>query len=525
MNPQRAEQPGRTWAPWAAGWGPVAVFIALITLARIVYLVWFCPYTLAEDEAHYWEWSRHLAWSYYSKGPGVAWVIAASTAAFGNVEWAVRLPAVIASAIGSMAVADVALRISDDRRSAFAAAVLYQCVPPFAILSTLMTIDGPFLACWAVACSCAVRAMQDRSRLWLVGAGLALGVGFVFKYTIVLLAAGLLGAFFAERRSCRLGAGALCAAAGAMTLGLVPVLIWNAQHDWVTVRHLLGHLGLPGGDLPSTQATGGWRYDPLWTLEYVGMLLIAGPSIVLGPIVAIRRWSRSVGVRVLAWASLPVLVFYLLVSLLARTEGNWPLGGFVGLVPLSAAVIPQAIDRGIRPIRACWRLAVGAGVVTVAGFVFLPALAEVPRLGQLVPVQRLTGMRVLAAAASQRLGDLQDRTGLEPFLMSQHYGRASQLAFYMPGHPVVYCAGSLNPGARRSQYDLWARTDLRRPEVNEALRGRPALLFGGEAQFWQTAFDRIEDVGPLPGEPKRNRTTYEGLGYRGFDTTQESEGP
>lgn len=525
MDPLLVEQPRRSWAPWATGTKSVLVFVALVTLAKIIYLIWLCPYTLAEDEAHYWEWSRHLAWSYYSKGPGVAWVIAASTAMFGNVEWAVRLPAVIASAIGSAAVADAAWRISDDRRSGFVAAVLYQCVPPFTALSMLMTIDGPFLACWAVACACAVRAIQTRSRSWLVGAGLALAMGFVFKYTIVLLAAGLLVALVAERRNARFGIGAFAAAAGAFLVGTVPVLIWNAQHDWVTVRHLLGHLGLPGGDLAPTQGTTGWRYDPLWTLEYVGMLLIAGPPIVLGPIVAIRKWGRSSGVRVLAWASLPVLAFYLLVSFIAKTEGNWPLGGFVGLVPLSALVIPSAIDGRFIPIRACWRLAIGAGVVTAAGLVLLPVLARSPRFGHLVPVQRLTGMRQFAAAAAERVIELRDRTGQEPFLMTEHYGRASQLAFYMPEHPVAYCAGSFVPGARKSQYDLWAQTDLRRPEVAEVLRWRPGVLFGGTPEFWKQVFGEVNEIGPLPGEPKRNRTTYEGLAYHGFGTTQESNRP
>ena len=50
---------------------------------------------LAPDEAHYWEWSRRLDWSYYSKGPMVAYLIAGSTRLCGNTEFCVRLPAVL----------------------------------------------------------------------------------------------------------------------------------------------------------------------------------------------------------------------------------------------------------------------------------------------------------------------------------------------------------------------------------------------------------------------------------------------
>ena len=57
--------------------------------------------TCPPDEAHYWDWSRHLDWSYYSKGPLVAWLIRASCELFGPLSvaadgdlLAVRLPAV-----------------------------------------------------------------------------------------------------------------------------------------------------------------------------------------------------------------------------------------------------------------------------------------------------------------------------------------------------------------------------------------------------------------------------------------------
>lgn len=506
-----------TWAPWAARPGATLTFVGLITLVRLVYLIWLCPYTLAEDEAHYWEWSRHLDWSYYSKGPGVAWVIALSTSLFGNTEWAVRLPAAISSAIGSLAVADTARNLSDDRRVGFVAAVLYQCVPPFAALSMLMTIDGPYLACWALACMAAVRATRNHTSRWMVITGLFLALGFLFKYTIVLLAIGLGAAAIIHHRRSRLPLSGSLGAIAAFALGLIPVLIWNAQHDWVTLRHLLGHLGLPGGDLPPSQGTNGWHYSPLWTLEYLAMLLIAGPPLFVGPIAAAKLWSTKPASRILTLASVPVLVFYLVVSLAAPTEGNWALGGFVGLVPLSSVVIPRAIENRRIPIRFAWRCSIVIGLATLVGFMALPWLASRPQFGHLVPIQRITGMRQLAQAATQRLQLLREQTGLEPFLVTEHYGRASQLAFYMPGHPTVYCAGSFVPGARKSQYDLWPQTNLRNPETIQRLQDRPALIFGGQAKFWMQGFDHVEDIGPLPGEPKTNRTTYQALRFRGFE--------
>ena len=55
---------------------PIALAIIVASvLLNFVYLVWFCPLDLSPDEAHYWDWSRRLDWSYYSKGPLIAWII------------------------------------------------------------------------------------------------------------------------------------------------------------------------------------------------------------------------------------------------------------------------------------------------------------------------------------------------------------------------------------------------------------------------------------------------------------------
>src|SRR5207249_5638178 len=74
---------------------------------RIAYLAYDCPLDLAQDEAHYWDWSRQLDWSYYSKGPLVAYLIRLGCELAGGLsrEWtssdmlAVRLPAVLCGSL------------------------------------------------------------------------------------------------------------------------------------------------------------------------------------------------------------------------------------------------------------------------------------------------------------------------------------------------------------------------------------------------------------------------------------------
>src|SRR6478736_3752570 len=79
-----------------------AIVILASTTFSLLYVWLHCPLDLAPDEAHYWDWSRHLDWSYYSKGPLVAWLIRLSCELLGplsveltgSLAAAVRFPAV-----------------------------------------------------------------------------------------------------------------------------------------------------------------------------------------------------------------------------------------------------------------------------------------------------------------------------------------------------------------------------------------------------------------------------------------------
>ena len=415
------------------------------------------------------------------------------------------------------------------------------------------------------------------------------------------------------------------------SLGLAPVVWWNATHGWITVRHLLGHLGVEGGDV-GRAAGEGWT--PLWVLELLGMqVALAGPALLLGVygVVCARRgylgavgdarlgrggggpecpapeeegggggrswekaaekeekkekkepspqpspagggrggrkgekeekkeekkeeekggeggkggpeWPAPEGVaeaiatwrevRYLVCCGLPVLVFYVLVSLVAEPEGNWPIAAWVSAAPLGAiavaGVMPEYRRRvaawraagggGIRPHMhrvMAWRWTVGLGVIVALGFARADWLAGLPVVGPLVPRGRLMDADVRAADAARILGELRAETGLEPVVMAQHYGRTSQLAYYLPGRPVVYCAGAYMEGPRK-QYDLWPETDLSNAATHARLSGRPSLLVGGRFEQWVPAFERVVEAGQLEGEHKQGRVIYLGYGYGGF---------
>ena len=548
---------------WWSALGPAIGVVALLFVVRVVYLLWLSPYSLAEDEAFYWEWSKHLAWSYNTKGPGIAWAMWLATSVLGDTTFAVRMVAVVSSALGAIAAAGMACELTRGNRVAGVLAALgYNCLPAFAATALLSTIDGPYLACWAWACWLGVRAMTGGSgRAWL-GLGVVLGIGFLFKYTILLLPLGM--AVFAWRHRGRVSwpaRGWMLGCAAGFAIGLLPVLIWNAQHEWVTVKHLLGHLGIKPSDVagagggaaaaadavaavaaaaPNPKNSG---YNPMWTLELIGIQLgIIGPALIAMGAGAVRAWRgglaagrdarAGLAAKLMVHASWPVLGFYLLVTLKAQAEGNWPMAGFVSLLPLAAAWVVSgrpaagesdvALPSQIMPGQGLRRFTLNAtgvvGLVVGLGLARLDvvhaSLMEIsPAAARVVPIGRVTGNEEMAGHIGRIMEDVQTATGKEPFVLSQSYGRASQLCFAMPGHPVVYVAQS-RLGGRAVQQDYWPSHDVDSP----ALKGRPAVIIADfdDASWWKSSFERVERIGEIDGAIRAGRFGFVGYGFKGL---------
>lgn len=523
--------------------GSALALITLVAALRILYLAFLSPYSLIEDETNYWEWSRHLSLSYYTKGPGIAWSIWVAMRVLGESAFAIRMIAVLAAAVGAFCVAgltrDLTLGLEPHSprsgRTAFWAAAIYLLVPEFQALSIIATIDGPYIACWAAAAWAGWRVLTRRTwGSWLVF-GAALGVGVLYKYTMLMFLPGWVYLWCAMRRhNPESRREQIAPALAALTLFLVliaPIIVWNHQHHWPTLRHLLGHLHLAGGDQPVTQGQGrGWHYNPGWTLGYIGtQLALAGPMLLLvwtgwrearaRRMEDTGRW-RAAGYCITL--SLPLFVLYFVVSFVTNPQANWAVASFITLCPLAAMAVPPRLAGSPGP-RSAARHALNAtimiGVVTGLGMLRLDWVARLPLIGPKVPIWRITGAPEMAAHAAEIADAMQRETGREPFLIALHYGRASQLAFYMPGRPTVYCCSSLLLDGRVNPYDFWRDTDLRilgTAGGGGPLLGRDAVMVGASAADWAPLFERVELIGTLRGDGKRERPALRGYGFRGF---------
>ena len=534
--------------PWAGDVRATLLMVLGLLALRLLYQITLCPYGLVGDEAHYWEWSRHPSLSYYTKGPGVGWTILAATTLLGHAEWAIRTPAAIASAVAMFAIYKLATSCAKgDRRAGFLAAALFALSPGYQAVALLMTIDGPYVACWALASWAGWCAMKpgeaakhgenDDARVipWAC-VGAAIGAGFLYKYTILLLTLGLLMFAVLAWRASRSAAGASpqknwlgpVVALLVMLVCISPVILWNHQHQWPTLRHLLGHLRVEGGDLPVRHET----YTPWWTAQFfITQAGLLGPVIAAMVVLCIVRhdskYENSAEDRAtrtyLLCCGLPVVLFYFGVSFWREIEGNWPIAGYVTLLVLVALRLMRELDHHAALTRAwldspsrkrvgilrqgpetlwqvLWHWALGVGVVSLLALAYLPAVAALPVVGKRVPLHRLMGQRQAVTELARVIESIRQRDGNAPLIFTDHYSRASTIAYYLPGQPRVFSATS-RLGGRRSAYDFFADTDLTSPD----LLHKNVVLVGGLRSRWHEAMGFADITPAMIDEPTGSR--------------------
>lgn len=471
---------------------------------------------LSADEAHYWEWSRRLDWSYYSKGPVVAYLIAASTALGGSTPFWVRLPAVLLGTGLAWLGYLQASQMFRSPRAGFTTVLLLSVLPLYAAGSLLMTIDPPFVFCWTLAGFCLWRTLQ-RPRGWgWYGVGVALGLGLLSKWTMLMLVPcvglWLLG-------SPRLRPWLLRREPyDALLLGLLifsPVVVWNWRHGWLAGRHVL------------VQAGGGLGRDP-WRsfvggLEFFGSQVgVVSPLLFLLLILAVGWAWREAARRgrddlwLLVCLSAPIFLFFQGWSFLSKVQANWAAHAYVPAVILLAgwAETWPSWGEARRRTQRLRRL-LGASIILPAVCLVGVILLDLGLLGPAMPERldliskRLRGWPELGAAVGETAAGLPRR----PFLLSDRYQIASLLAFYVPGQPAAYTA---NFGRRMSQYDLWGGW--------EGLLGADGLFvtYGriDPPEELRQAFERVERIRVVPvyhqGRLLREFSLLHGENFRGF---------
>jgi hypothetical protein len=412
------------------------------------------------DEAHYWMWSERLAPAYFSKGPGIAFVMRASTAIFGANEFGVRFFSPILAAGTSLLLFYFARRLFSANAGIWAVLAL-NVTPIFNIGAFLMTIDPLSIFFWLAAMFAFWLAVEQSPRFswhWPL-TGLLIGLGFLCKYTnalelvsivlIVALAPRLRHEFARPRLYLLLGAFALCT---------IPPILWNAQHAWITLAHLRSRGSLEHG----------FGFHPLELLAFLGEHFLAySPLLFLalawGVIGSWRRLNQQFKVLFLFWFGLPVFIFYFLISLNKAAAPNWD-----ALSILSFGLLAVYFWRDRLEASPALRLGTGAALLLGLLMSLLALDTDLIRsagfqLWRSDPSDRMRGWKSATRAVEKIRGDLEAKFAEKLFLIADARDRASEISFYLRdkrpegrGHPPVYIVESQD---MVNQFSFWPRYD------------------------------------------------------------------
>src|SRR6201998_2300690 len=230
----RAMRAAASWLKTPAG--GVAVLILATFLARLLFA---SALGLGVDESYMVAAGRKLQLSYFDHPP-IAWWMAWAAAHLTGSESpvVVRLP-FIALFGGHTFLVDPLTSDLFGPTAGLWAAVVLNLTPVFGISSASWVLpDGPLLAALLGAAVCLVAALRSKggaARGWWLGTGMCAGLALCSKYSAVLTVIGAAGFLVTEPISRRWLARPHPYAAGLVALAVFfPVLIWNAENDWVS---------------------------------------------------------------------------------------------------------------------------------------------------------------------------------------------------------------------------------------------------------------------------------------------------
>src|SRR5712671_6340343 len=376
------------------------------------------------DEAYYWMWSKHLAGGYYDHPPMVAVVIRLGTVLAGDTELGVRLLSILLALPMSWAVYRTAAILFGGQRLAATATILLNVTLMAAVGTMIVTPDAPLLVAASFVLLCLAKVLATGRGAWWLAVGVAVGSALLSKYTALFFGPAILIWLIAVPKLRRWLISPWPYLGGIVAFAIFsPVILWNADHQWVSFIKQLGRARIED-----------------FTLRYIGELLptqiaFATPLVFIlgsmGLYALFRRNAGALAARALINSTFWTIVAYFIWhSLHARVEANW----FAPVYPafaIAAAVAAHLTPWDVRQQRVvdfCLRWAAPTGILMFA------LLIVQANTGALSGYRRDATVRSVGVGWRELAGEIEAvraRVGAS-CVLAPDYGSTGWLAFYLP---------------------------------------------------------------------------------------------
>jgi hypothetical protein len=423
----------------------------------------------------------------------------------GQTVFGIKVAAVLWSIGWNLLWARLILDMYGDRRLAFWSLAALNLTILYEAFSLGPSPDGPLLFAWTGAIWAVWRVSQNGDGRWWFAAGAFVGLSWLGKYSgALLLPVVLLYLLTSERQRHWLLKPHPYVAVGLAAAVFAPVLIWNAQHDWVSLAFQSSkRISEMGGFKP----------------RYFG-ILVATQFLVLSPylfVVAIgalvrgaRGWfgpGTDYRARLLLLSGAIPIALFALISFRSLVKINWLAPAYWSLLILGVRHV-LTLDDGQRRLRR--GLASSAVVLLIALAAF--SVSNLPVAGNL---NTWSGWQDAARRVDRFTAEARGE-GRDTFVFATNYRVSSLLRFYLAGQPRTYAQDVYGDAAL--QFDYFP--------LGSDMRGATGILVISEPDTFatyrerlKTVFDACEPVDVVPvtafGKVTRRIEIYRCSNYKG----------
>lgn len=501
-------------------------------LVRGAIAVWLPP---GFDEAYYYLYTQNLDWSYFDHPVMVAFSTGMGVWLTGEVsQFTIRLGPLLLYTGSLFLLFLIGKRLFSARAGVLAVAIA-STIPIFAVGFGVLTLpDSPLIFFWSAALYVAVEEFfrepdyHPSHRLAIIG--LLVGLACLSKYHGLAIGFGLVGfCLTSARHRVALRSPWMLLAVALFLLALFPIVYWNIQHDWVSLRYQSGRavpdrgynlLELLGTFLigvaylfPSFGLPLWWVSLQEWGKQWWGRRSEPRGAMHASPVLHVP----PVQAGLILWVSLPLMLGFTLMGGYRPILPTWAMPGFWGVTLLLGARAAEWQERSPKLVK---RWLWGSGLVIVT--LLLVALLHLS-LGTLQKPSRFAwfgGLIPASADASVQLVDIQQirqgfedsptlRTALEQadFVFTSEIFLAGQVGMAIAplNPPPITC---FNDDLRG--FAFWSSA--------EEWVGKTGLYVTSgrlpDASEYQPYFQQIQKVGEIPiqrgGETVEVIRVYEG---------------
>ena len=423
----------------ALGW-----LLSLALVRLLLHLSTNGQYGFHRDELAVLDDAHRLAWGYVAYPPLVPLLAHASMQVFGDSLAAFRAPSALAQALATLFAGLVARELGGRRTAQVVAAIAVACVPFSMLAGSMLQYTSPDYLWWLIAAWMLLKLANRGDPRWWLCLGLAIGLGMMTRYTMLICAAGIVVAVLATPLRRQLAGPWPWMGVALSLLVFAPNAWWQWRHDFVYldfVRHIHARdveIGRTGGFLAGQLLVGaGPLLAPLW-LAGLAWLAAAKDAV---------RW------RGLAWLYATALLLFWLAS--ARDYYLAP--AYPMLLAAGAVLLERGIAR-LRPRMAL--LAHGATALVLLAALATTALVALP----LAPIgsqgwrisrqfhdnfAEQVGWPELVAQVAAVYRALPDAERARTAIYANNYGEAGAINRYGPAHGLPAAISGIN--------SYWAR--------------------------------------------------------------------